>query len=99
MGRPLKAIKHLDIPYAVERIHLGDVRRRKFREQGGRCHYCGRGMTLKWRKRQTPPPNGATIDHVKPRCAGGTDDESNLVVCCAACNAAKGRVDSGRVTA
>jgi 5-methylcytosine-specific restriction endonuclease McrA len=29
------------------------------------------------------------VDHIIPRCAGGTDDIDNLVVCCIECNCRK----------
>lgn len=40
-----------------------------------RCTYCGRQATV--------------LDHYMPKCLGGTDDESNLVPSCRACNSAK----------
>ncbi len=44
---------------------------------GGRCRYCGE--------------EGSEVDHVVPRCNGGTDDAfSNLVWSCHRCNSAKG---------
>jgi hypothetical protein len=47
-----------------------------------RCAYCGVhedavGATL-------------TVDHYRPRVHGGTDEEDNLVYCCARCNEHKG---------
>lgn len=51
---------------------------------GGRerieCHYCGRRMF--W--------YSMTLDHVIPRTAGGTDELSNLLLCCKRCNNKKG---------
>lgn len=44
------------------------------------CHYCGK--RLYW--------FGMTLDHVVPRAAGGSDDLSNLVLCCCKCNRKKG---------
>jgi hypothetical protein len=46
-------------------------------QRDGRCRYCGSLERL-------------TIDHVIPRCQGGRDDESNLVVACRSCNSRKG---------
>lgn len=34
-------------------------------------------------------PHGLWIDHIIPRAKGGTNDPSNLCVCCASCNQAK----------
>lgn len=47
------------------------------------CAYCRR--SVKWGK--------STLDHRTPVSAGGSDDESNLVLCCEACNASKGSRD------
>ena len=41
------------------------------------CAYCGDG-------------NNLTIDHVVPRCKGGTDFTKNVVCCCSDCNQRKG---------
>lgn len=56
--------------------------KRQFREDirysfGGLCAYC--------RVRRAD-----TIDHLKPRTAGGSDLRSNLVPCCLKCNHSKG---------
>jgi hypothetical protein len=56
------------------------LRRTIFRREGGRCFYCRRRLRRgEW-----------TLDHVVPRAAGGADDASNAVACCAECNVAKG---------
>lgn len=44
---------------------------------GHRCRYCGATDDL-------------TIDHLIPRCRGGNDKPSNLVVACRSCNSSKG---------
>jgi hypothetical protein len=60
---------------------------------GWRCRYCRRPVS--------PPPAGrsftaaeaphvATLDHWVPRCRGGRDELSNLVLACAPCNETKG---------
>lgn len=36
-------------------------------------------------------PRLATVDHIIPRSRGGTDDPSNLVICCHDCNSSKRR--------
>lgn len=43
------------------------------------CRYCG----------ATAPDVAVTIDHVIPVALGGTDDPTNLVTACAACNSGK----------
>jgi hypothetical protein len=56
--------------------------KRQFREDirysfGGLCAYC--------RIRRAD-----TLDHLKPRCKGGSNLRSNLVPCCRQCNHSKG---------
>jgi 5-methylcytosine-specific restriction endonuclease McrA len=46
-----------------------------------RCHYCDRRLKLKT----------ATIDHMKSRASGGSDDPVNLRIACLRCNAKKGQ--------
>jgi len=51
------------------------------------CQYCG------WRGDQNFTDwyiASLCIDHIKPRSKGGTDDDTNLVVSCHACNQYKG---------
>lgn len=44
------------------------------------CSTCGKALE----------GDDATVDHVIPKAAGGTDDTSNLVSMCRTCNASKG---------
>lgn len=46
----------------------------------GRCRYCQEELT----------PRTFTVDHVIPRCAGGSDAFKNLIACCKYCNKLKG---------
>lgn len=46
--------------------------------QRNRCYYCGARLGQDW-----------TIDHVIPISRGGSDDPSNLVAACPACNLRK----------
>ena len=50
---------------------------------GFRCHYCGR---------RAGPEVVLQLDHRIPVSAGGTDDRSNLVASCTACNQGKSDV-------
>ncbi len=43
------------------------------------CAYCGRELDEQW----------ATLDHILPVSAGGTDDVGNLLLCCFRCNQRK----------
>ena len=45
-----------------------------------KCTYCNR---------DTDQGGGTTWDHVVPRCKGGKNDRSNLVICCRQCNEMK----------
>jgi hypothetical protein len=55
----------------------------------GYCAYCGRRVI---RSPGTPSaPDRATIDHVVPRCRGGTSRLDNMVLACRTCNEVKGR--------
>lgn len=49
---------------------------------GFRCRYCGRG----------PEATELEVDHVLPVAAGGTNDPSNLVAACKACNRGKSAI-------
>lgn len=44
------------------------------------CHYCGARLDR----------SSATLDHIIPRAAGGTNHLSNLLLSCAGCNRKKG---------
>jgi len=49
------------------------------------CPSCGRAMVLKYRTNK-PPSNLATIDHITPLVAGGSNERSNLILICWRCN-------------
>ncbi len=61
---------------------------RIFKRDNFTCQYCGwSGDNFeKWYIASL------CIDHVKPQSKGGTDDDSNLVVSCHACNLYKGGI-------
>lgn len=46
------------------------------------CLLCGTGLT-------DVAPAEITLDHVKPRSKGGTNDERNLFTCCRSCNSSR----------
>lgn len=45
-----------------------------------KCRYCGCDLA-----------NGATIDHIVPRCQGGSGDPRNVGLSCRQCNSSKGQ--------
>lgn len=59
------------------------IRRRKTKQQKGKCPLCGESLV--WWK--------ATIDHIIPRSKGGTDAEWNLQAVHHDCNGRRGNAD------
>lgn len=53
-----------------------------YHRDGFRCVYCLSGA-------EDAHGSGLTLDHVVPGTSGGTNDPTNLVTCCGACNSAK----------
>jgi len=51
-----------------------------YQRDGFACVYCGASAR---------DGNGLSIDHVRPRTLGGSDEATNLVTACLECNAAK----------
>jgi 5-methylcytosine-specific restriction endonuclease McrA len=54
------------------------------------CRYCGWDGSKNFESWFIANFN---VDHIKPKCRGGNDDDSNLVLACRACNLYKGRGD------
>ena len=46
------------------------------------CNYCGRDL-------RNEAPENVTLDHLLPRSAGGSNEPTNLVVCCRSCNSSR----------
>lgn len=46
------------------------------------CIYCLRDL-------HDADPRDITLDHVKPKCDGGSNDEGNLVTACRSCNCSR----------
>lgn len=59
--------------------------------EGGICVYCGKVMRLVDKK---PYKNTFSIDHKVSLARKGTNDLSNLVVCCHECNIVKGTMSA-----
>lgn len=63
-------------------------RRRTFwQAQKGLCHYCKRVMVI-----EIGYANSVTIDHVVPKCRGGSNKRHNTVAACWRCNFLKGEL-------
>jgi len=58
-----------------------DIERRIRTDSRNRCGYCLSPQHLVMARLQ--------IEHIQPRSAGGTDEESNLWLCCPICNGHK----------
>jgi len=75
----------------------GSLRRRVMREGGYRCEKCNlQGWEISFGGGNFGFPTSKrkvylSIDHIIPRCQGGTSDRSNLRVLCTSCNTRKGR--------
>ena len=65
------------------------LRFRILRRDGFRCSYCGR----------SPRNDGVRlhVDHMKPRVAGGSNEENNLVAACRDCNLGKRKSAVGTI--
>jgi HNH endonuclease len=60
-------------------------RRKVYERDGYTCRYCGTPVT----------PYTATLDHLVPMVAGGTNGIDNLVTACLSCNTRKGKKPLG----
>ncbi len=65
------------------------MRERLWHQAGKRCHWCGLETLLCLE----PVFNQATVDHVVPRCRGGSSRPDNCVSSCFTCNAKRNRED------
>lgn len=74
---------------ASKKFFISNVGRRHLvKLQGGLCYYCRRKFTKRG-------PTRATIEHLKARMDGGTDDLSNLAAACFQCNQHRGQQKNG----
>lgn len=60
-------------------------RKKVYSKTNGKCYYCGCILHLCSNGRTR-----MTIDHLIPKCNGGSDDIANLVPACKICNCKKG---------
>lgn len=67
-----------------------EKRRRIYERDRWRCVWCTAEVYSPRGGHESPGARLATLDHVKPRDEGGTNDASNLVTCCDECNEFRG---------
>lgn len=79
MGKSHGFTSDADIEFSKKKCAIRYELRDK---QGDKCYYCGCAFA--------PDNYSSTIDHVKPKIEGGTNDISNLVAACIRCNYHKG---------
>ena len=78
----------IKVPRIIRLTHFDKVprhgiklnRRNIYGRDDNRCQYCGKPFSTQ----------ELTIDHVVPKCQGGTNKWTNLVCCCVKCNRKKG---------
>ncbi len=77
LSRPMviRLVSYVRVPRDAHRRKI--TRRAVFARDGWACQYCGSRSNL-------------TVDHVIPRCKGGTSSWENIVSSCAPCNRRKG---------
>jgi 5-methylcytosine-specific restriction endonuclease McrA len=61
------------------------MKRKVLAKTSGRCWYCGVMLAQHYPLK----PTSETLDHLIPKCRGGTNDVANLVPTCRRCNLAK----------
>jgi hypothetical protein len=76
----------------TRRVVSADLRAQVLQRDGLICQGCGRGLHD---VKNRIDPFKATIDHIVPRCHGGTDRPENLRVLCHECNSSQGRIYGG----
>ena len=54
--------------------------------EGKKCHWCGKPTRLC----SENDPDQAAIEHIIPKCKGGTNEPENLTSACLLCNARRG---------
>ena len=77
VSRPMviRLVSYVNVPRDTHRRKI--TRRAVFARDSWTCQYCGARSNL-------------TVDHVVPRCKGGTSSSDNIVASCAPCNRRKG---------
>ena len=80
---------------STRKRHLAGLRRRQWRDGAVRCCYCDVAMI----PHQGVRPPGTvderleTLEHLKRKVEGGTDEAGNLALACHGCNISRGNLD------
>ena len=74
--RVIRLLNYIKIPFSKNLIEKPS-RSMIYKRDGNKCQYCSSTRNL-------------TIDHVIPKCRGGEDTWTNMVVSCSSCNTKKG---------
>jgi len=72
------------IKYKEHRYFSYEFRKYIYESCGNKCFYCDLPLI------EMNFTNLPQIDHIEPKCNGGTNDEWNLVLACRKCNQSKG---------
>lgn len=83
----------------MRKAHIGPptlmqlrTRERLWHQAGKRCYWCGRETLFCLE----PVFDQATVDHIIPRCRGGSSKVGNCVSSCFTCNAKRNREDQAK---
>jgi hypothetical protein len=80
-----------DKQWQVDAVFLQIHRKQAYRQQRGRCFWCGIEMEKNGKRHGQPlRPNHCTTDHVIPTAKGGRDHPDNIVAACNRCNNERG---------
>ena len=60
------------------------------------CYYCNIELTADRNGKKRPPENFFTMDHLHPKSKGGSNNITNLKVCCLRCNVKRGKIMNKR---
>lgn len=65
-----------------------NLREKIYIRDKGKCRYCRK--QIEWEAVTKQGRKDVTLDHIIPKCLGGTDSEDNLTIACFRCNNLKG---------
>lgn len=68
------------------------MREKLRRKQGNKCCYCGCELTDAMNPKHAPD-SSVTLEHLKRKQDGGTNEKDNLAASCRGCNVRRGPMD------